>query len=266
MKILRSLSEIHDYRAEHPQQIAFVPTMGNLHDGHLKLVTQARAFSPIVLASIYVNPTQFNDPTDFAKYPRTIEEDLEKLQQAGCSAVYLPAEGDLYPDDYRFQIKETDFSRTLCGQFRPGHFEGVLTIVMKLLHLSGARWLILGLKDYQQYRLVSDLCRAFFVPVEVIGVETVREPSGLAMSSRNNRLTAQARQQIAPQLFRVISEPHYSDEKCRQTLEDLGFHVEYVESHFGRRFVAAFLEGVRLIDNVEKKESTAKEVLRDLDA
>ncbi len=249
MIILKNFSEFTAYRSKNPEPIAFVPTMGNLHRGHLKLVETAKTFSPHVLVSIFVNPTQFNDPSDFEKYPRTQDDDLAKLSTAGVTAVYLPNQAEIYSDNYRFQLSEKEFSQELCGAHRPGHFEGVLTIVLKLLNISQAKWLILGLKDFQQYQLLKDMAQALFLPVEVFGVETVREDSGLAMSSRNNRLSA-AQLAIAPRLFATLSNGNLSNEECRQELESCGFKVDYVESKKGRRLAAAFLGEVRLIDNV----------------
>jgi pantoate--beta-alanine ligase len=250
LKVLRNLQEMEAFKLAHRDQVAFVPTMGNLHEGHLTLIDEAQKRSPVILASIFVNPTQFNDPKDFSQYPKTLEADLKALEKRGASAVFLPSERDIYPDSYRFRMTENLFSKNLCGSHRPGHFDGVLTVVLKLLNLTGARWLILGLKDFQQYSLLRDMCQALFLPVEVVGVETRREADGLAMSSRNGLLSPEERAK-APRLFQVLSDFSRSDSDCRTLLESEGFEVDYFESRGDRRFVAARIGTTRLIDNVK---------------
>lgn len=241
--------------------IGFVPTMGALHDGHAELLRRCRADNDIAVLSIYVNPTQFDDATDLGRYPRTLESDLEIARDLGINAVILPSYEELYPDDFRFRVDETEFSQELCGAHRPGHFTAVLTVVLKLLNLVKPTRAYFGEKDYQQYLLVRDMCSALFVDVDIVPCATVREADGLALSSRNARLNDVARK-LAPRLHELLASDLH-DTVVAQELADAGFLVDYVETHNGRRFGAASLisdgRNVRLIDNVarEQKERNA---------
>lgn len=231
------------------KSVGFVPTMGALHEGHRSLLARARKENDLVVASIFVNPTQFDDPKDLKNYPRTWEEDLAVLGSEGVDFTLLPSARTLYADSYRYRITERELSRELCGSYRPGHFEGVLTVVMKLLNLVQATRAYFGEKDYQQLILVRGMCDAFFLPTEIIACPTIRENSGLALSSRNKRLDEKT-QSLASVLPRVLRE---SEDAlgARQVLAERGFEVDYVEDRWDRRLAAVRLEGVRLIDNVE---------------
>lgn len=228
--------------------IHFVPTMGALHEGHMALVKNAQEGGAQVLVSIFVNPTQFNDPKDLQRYPRPLEKDIGMLEAAGVNAVFLPRPQEIYSDGFRFEVREKDLSQVLCGPRRPGHFEGVLTVVMKLFQMVRPNRAYFGEKDYQQLRLIQDMTKAFFMDVEVIPVETLREPDGLAMSSRNLLLTPENREK-APTMYRALKNAKDIPSAIAD-LEHVGFRVDYVEEHWGRRFAAAFLGDVRLIDNV----------------
>lgn len=262
--VLKSVSEFIQWRqslnnkksvnenSELKNRIGFVPTMGALHFGHETLLKQARAENDWVVLSIFVNPTQFNDKKDLEKYPKTWDQDLAVAQRAQVDAIFFPTFEDMYPDNYKYKISETDFSNQLCGAHRPGHFDGVLSVVMKLFQIVQPTKAYFGEKDYQQLQLIRGMVRAFFLPLEIVPVPTVRETDGLAMSSRNVRLTSSQRQ-LAPWIYKIIS-----NEKdisiARQKLQDLGFKVDYLqdfvfEGNEKRRFVAAFLGDVRLIDN-----------------
>jgi pantoate--beta-alanine ligase len=228
--------------------IGFVPTMGALHCGHASLVERCRRENEIVVASIFVNPTQFNDPQDLERYPRTLERDLDLLERLGTSDVLAPRVSELYPHGRRFRIVEDPLTTLMEGVCRPGFFEGVMTIVLKLLNLVRARRAYFGEKDYQQLQVVRDLASEFFLPTEIVGCATVREPSGLAASSRNGLLSPRGREKAAA-IFRALATAPDAGQ-ARGLLEAEGFRVDYVEEHWGRRFAAAHLEGVRLIDNV----------------
>jgi pantoate--beta-alanine ligase len=243
--------------------IGFVPTMGALHEGHLSLLKRARAENDLVLLSIFVNPTQFDNPDDLGKYPVMIERDIALAASAGCDHIITPNREVMYPDDYRYRVSETAFSKVLCGAHRPGHFDGVLTIVLKLFNIAQASRAYFGEKDFQQLELIREMARAFFLDLEVIGCPTIRESDGLAMSSRNLRLSADERKK-APAFVRVLTESlekGESAEQARRHLESLGFRVDYVEDHTvgrpmaKRRFGAVFLGDVRLIDNVTGDDS-----------
>ena len=228
--------------------LGFVPTMGALHDGHLSLVRRSRAENDRTLVSIFVNPTQFDNPSDLAQYPRMLEDDLAKLRWEGTEFVLVPGERDLYRDGFRYQVSESERSRVLEGAYRPGHFDGVLTVVLKLLQIASGDRAYFGEKDWQQLTLVRGMADAFFLPTTIVGCATVREPDGLALSSRNRRLHASDRQK-ASQFYGALSTAPTPDLACRALLA-AGFVVDYVEDHDGRRLGAVRLGDVRLIDNV----------------
>lgn len=228
--------------------LGFIPTMGALHEGHLSLVRRSRAENDLTLVSIFVNPTQFDDPADLARYPRTLETDLAALRQEGTDVVFLPRQADLYPDAYRYRVTEAALSAVLEGAHRPGHFDGVLTVVLKLLQIAGAERAYFGEKDWQQLALVRGMAEAFFIPTEIVPCTTVREPDGLALSSRNRRLSAADRDR-AWRFYQALSSAPTADAAARELLAS-GFSVDYVEDRDGRRLGAVRLGDVRLIDNV----------------
>ena len=228
--------------------LGFVPTMGALHDGHLSLVRRSRAENDRTLVSIFVNPTQFHDPTDLAQYPRTLDTDLEMLRSERTDFVLFPAETDLYRDGFRFRVTETELSKTLEGLHRPGHFDAVLTIVLKLLHIASADRAYFGEKDWQQLQLVRGMADAFFLPTDIVACATVRESDGLALSSRNQRLPPADRHKAA-QFFQILSTAP-TPEAAARTLRQCGFSVDYIDDWNGCRLGAVCLGGVRLIDNV----------------
>jgi pantoate--beta-alanine ligase len=249
MKVIESVSEMRFYRNTlKKNSIGFVPTMGALHNGHLSLFERSKQECAHTIISIFVNPTQFNDPKDLEKYPRPIEQDLKLAASAGVDVVFLPSPEEIYADQYRYQVGENRLSQILCGAARPGHFEGVLTIVLKLFNITQPTYAYFGEKDFQQFLLIRDMAKALFLPTEVRSHKTLREDDGLALSSRNRRMTEEQRA-LAPLLFQELSSEK-SLREVRAILERAGFKIDYLEEHFGRRFVAAFLGDVRLIDNV----------------
>jgi pantoate--beta-alanine ligase len=187
------------------ERVAFVPTMGNLHDGHLELAREARRRAHRVVASIFVNPLQFAPQEDFANYPRTLEADARKLADAGVQLLFLPDVATVYPDsqEAHTRVLVPGLSDILCGRSRPGHFIGVATVVCKLLNMIQPDLMLLGEKDFQQLLVVRRMVRDLCIPVEIVGVPTVREADGLAMSSRNGYLSAAERQR-APALFQAL--------------------------------------------------------------
>lgn len=257
MKILKTISELKDYRKSlqldwndfTKYTLGFVPTMGALHKGHEELLKKSVKENNHTLLSIFVNPTQFNNQSDFDNYPITIEKDLAIAERLHVSAVFVPTKSFMYPDDYKNKMTEIEYSKKLCGAHRPGHFDGVLTIVLKLLLLIQPHRVYLGEKDYQQLSLIKNMSDAFFLPAEIIGVPTVREASGLAMSSRNQRLSNRGLQ-LASHIYKEISSGKTTD-VIYQNLKILGIDVEYIEDIGQRRYIAAFVEGIRLIDNVD---------------
>ncbi len=228
--------------------LGLVPTMGALHDGHLSLVRRSRAENDRTVVSIFVNPTQFNDPTDLDQYPRDLEADLVTLRAEGVDFVFQPRESDLYSDDYRYRVIETTLSTEMEGAHRPGHFDGVLTVVLRLLNIISADRTYFGEKDWQQLALIRGMVDAFFVSTAIVACPTVREADGLAISSRNRRLAPEDRVR-APRFFSALSAAS-SAEAAARDLRASGFTVDYVEDRDGRRLGAVRLGDVRLIDNV----------------
>jgi pantoate--beta-alanine ligase len=187
-------------------RIVFVPTMGNLHEGHITLMKQARLHGNCVVASIFVNRLQFRPGEDFDKYPRTLEADCEKLIAAGVDHLFAPAETELYPTPQRYLVEPPpEHANILEGEFRPGHFRGVATVVMKLFAIVQPQAALFGKKDYQQFLVLSSMVREFALPIEIIPGETVRAPDGLALSSRNSYLSPDERRE-APRLYRCLRE------------------------------------------------------------
>lgn len=229
--------------------IGLVPTMGALHSGHRSLLERARSENDIVVLTVFVNPTQFDDPSDLEKYPRDLSRDIE-FTRGLADYVFAPASADeLYPNGYSYRVTETDLSRRWEGTHRPGHFDGVLTVVLKLLNVIQARRAYFGEKDWQQLQLVRGMVADLFVPVEIVGCPTVRDDDGLALSSRNVRLSTAGRSRAArfPAILRQASDATTAAAWLRAD----GFTVDYVEDHGGRRLAAIRTEGVRLIDNVQ---------------
>jgi len=239
-------------RTMNGRRIGFVPTMGALHRGHASLVERCRRENEFVVVSIFVNPTQFNDPKDLARYPRTFDDDLEMLARLSVDEVFMPDTAELYPNGYRFRVEEDGISSFMEGVRRPGFFQGVMTVVLKLLNLVRPDRAYFGEKDYQQLQVISGMVKDFFIPVEIVPCTTLRENSGLAESSRNRLLSFTARQKAAA-IHHALTASVTAGE-ATLLLQAEGFDVDYVEEHWGRRFAAASLEGVRLIDNVPLPE------------
>jgi len=251
--ILHTIAEWRAIRARlkaEGKTVGFVPTMGALHPGHGSLFTRAKQENPVVLASVFVNPTQFDDKWDYENYPRMLDADCALMDQCGVDYVFAPSAAEMYPNGTRYMVGETQFSRELCGAHRPGHFDGVLTVVMKLLQAADADKAYFGEKDQQQLQLIKGMCEAFFLPVRIVPCPTVREADGLAMSSRNARLSP-AERALAPRFAQVLrSAPDSAS--ARAQLETEGFVVDYIEDKDGIRYGAVRLGKTRLIDNVQR--------------
>ncbi len=259
------------------ERIALVPTMGNLHAGHLRLLEAARRVAPRVVVSIFVNPLQFSDTGggDFARYPRTLAADAERLREAGADLLFAPPVAEVYPDGLQAATRVTvpGLSDILCGVYRPGHFEGVATVVSKLFNMVQPDLALFGEKDYQQLLVIRRLVRDLCFPIEILGVPTVREPSGLAMSSRNHYLdetqkahAARLYQTLCQARERLQSGAAEIDEieaEGMQALRAAGFRAEYFSVRraadlapptAGERdlviLAAAWLGEARLIDNL----------------
>lgn len=254
-------------------RVAVVPTMGALHEGHLSLVRTALDRADRVIVTLFVNPMQFNSHTDLVAYPRTEAGDLAKLQSAGAHLLYIPEVAEIYPPSFATSVSVSGVSEGLCGAFRPGHFDGVATVVTKLLLQTRADIACFGEKDFQQLQVVKRLVRDLNIPVTIVPCPTIREPDGLALSSRNARLTQEGRG-IAPALAKILFETAHhlqsggpvegSLDEARAAAVAAGYNsVEYLElrseddlkpmvrlEKSARLLAAAWLDGIRLIDNV----------------
>lgn len=271
MKVLRTVAEVRAFYRSATGTLGFVPTMGNLHDGHLSLVRLAKSQCGTVIVSSYVNPTQFPSTTDFDSYPRTWEADRQALEALSIAAVFLPSDGVMYPDGFATTAHVEGLADRWEGAHRPGHFAGVCTVVAKLFGIVQPHRAYFGEKDYQQLLVVRQLVRDLKLALEIIAGETVREPDGLARSSRNARLTRDERT-LAPRLKQALDAaaraitsgatvaPALQTQADRLT--DAGFQVDYLALVDGqtldpitspdpgaRLLVAARLGAVRLIDN-----------------
>jgi len=230
------------------KSIGFVHTMGNLHAGHVSLCQRSQQENNITVAAIFINPTQFNQARDFELYPRTLEQDKALLAEQQTDYLLLFDANVLYPDLYPVQIAESDISSVLEGEYRPGHFTGMLTIVLKFLNIVQPARSYYGEKDYQQLLLIKKMVQALFVPVEVIGCPTIRAQDELALSSRNNRLTLQQRDMANH--FPHLLQSAFDTMQITEKLQALGFKVDYIAEKWGRRLGAVWVDDVRLIDNV----------------
>ncbi len=252
MKVITDLNDYRHYRKSlNVNNIGFVPTMGALHQGHLSLVNRSVNENNMTVVSIYINATQFDNDADLTNYPNTLDKDLALLKEAQVDAVFLPNYQQMYPDDYRYKVQEKLVSKKLCGAHRDGHFDGVLSVVMKLFNIVKPTKAYFGQKDHQQLSLIKGMVKAFFLDIKVIGCPIIREEDGLAMSSRNLRLNQEQRVK-AVELYKTISSD-ISITQMKLHLENMGFDVDYIEVLDGRLLAAATLGEIRLIDNVAYK-------------
>ena len=275
--VLSTVAEVDAWTKKETTPIAAVLTMGALHQGHAELIRYAKANTPSgtrVIASIFVNPTQFNNSSDLAEYPRTLDSDLDTLQSAGADAVFVPDVSQMYPNGLEVNppLEPGAIGDVLEGKARPGHFRGMLTVVHRLLSITHANYSFFGEKDFQQLTLVKAMVAATKMPIEIIGVPTVRDEFGIALSSRNRRLSQQAvvHARLIPAAMKKASETFLNSGSVEDAeaagiaiLEQSGkFEVEYFEIRSNdlvspptlnnaRVFVAVNIEDVRLIDNLE---------------
>lgn len=274
MQIITSIKELRAWRNT-VDQVAFIPTMGNLHDGHLALVKEAKKQASHVVVSIFVNRLQFGQGEDFMSYPRTLDADAAKLASEGVEVLFAPNEAELYPHvSQNYQVEPPHLQNELCGAFRPGHFRGVATVVSKLFNIVKPTVACFGKKDYQQLAVIRGFVEDLNMDIRIVGVDTGRAADGLALSSRNGYLSATEREQ-APLLYKVLSDMAVHIRAGRQdyakleqdavkVLQDAGWVVDYVEvrhaadlqvAHAGDAHLvvlaAARLGSTRLIDNLE---------------
>ena len=274
MKIIHTIQELRDWRRE-AGSVAFVPTMGNLHEGHLALVREAAKRADKVVVSIFVNRLQFGQGEDFDRYPRTLEQDAAKLAGEGVAVLFAPSEQELYPHvAQQYNVVPPHLQNELCGAFRPGHFRGVATVVAKLFNIVEPDYACFGKKDYQQLVILQGMTADLNFRVEIVPVDIGRAADGLALSSRNQYLSEAERKQ-APQLYRELQAVARSvkngnrdyaalEQQAAANLKQAGWQVDYVEirhagnlqvAHVGDSelvvLAAARLGNTRLIDNIE---------------
>ncbi len=273
MDVIHSAADLRARLQREPNNV-FVPTMGNLHEGHIQLIDIAKPRAACTVVSIFVNRLQFGPREDFDRYPRTLENDGARLKAAGVDVVFAPDEKEIYPEPQTFVVEPSDLQYILEGAHRPGHFRGVATVVLKLFNLVMPHSAIFGKKDYQQYLVLRDMVKQFALPIEIIPAETVRAPDGLALSSRNNYLSPAERKE-APRLYGVLKKVRDElgsgardfqrlDQKAMTELARNGWQPDYVtvrrqadlrqpteRDHDLVIVAAARLGRTRLIDNVE---------------
>jgi pantoate--beta-alanine ligase len=278
MKMIEQLEQLRiaTQLAKQLGRVAFVPTMGNLHEGHLTLMREARKHAQTVICSIFVNPMQFGANEDLDKYPRTLDADIAALESAGVDLLYFPSVETMYPKPLNDQTKVEVpvISELYCGTSRPGHFVGVATVVAKLFNMVQPDVALFGTKDFQQLAVIRRIVADLAMPIEIIGVPTVRDADGLAMSSRNQYLTTEQRaiapmiyaelKQLAETLSQDLSQLEQQSADSQRRLADAGFEPDYLhvldaetllpltnQSQQGVILIAAKLGAARLIDNIE---------------
>ena len=271
LKVFNKIFEIRNFVNENKKlnkTIAFVPTMGSLHEGHVALIENAKKHADIVIVNIFVNKAQFNDLKDYELYPQNLENDVKILSNTCADALFTPSNLEIYDENFSFKIAPTAMVDCLCAKERVGHFDGVALIVTKLFNIINPNYAFFGEKDFQQLAIIKKLVKDLNFNIEILSVETVREPSGLALSSRNQRLSAHNKIK-ASMIYKVLNEikanPKIIEEKKSELLQNGFEKIDYLEirnednlklnmdliSPKKRRiFIAVYLEGVRLIDNI----------------
>ena len=281
IEVIRDLRGLHSSIARHRNgplntaaSLAIVPTMGAIHEAHEALVVEAKKNANIVLATIFVNPMQFGENEDLDKYPRSEEEDIRRLEDKGCDIVYIPKNKTMYPDDFDLTINVPKLSSVLCGKERKNHFQGVATVVAKLLLQSGADYAIFGEKDYQQLLIITSLVKDLDIPCKIVPISTVRDNNGLAISSRNQYLSPK-QINIANNINIIMTEAaknfynvdiNETISFVRKSIEKVGINkIDYIEirdnhnlenisnnnKSNARLFIAVYIDEVRLIDNIK---------------
>lgn len=281
VEIVRDLRGLHSSIARYRNgplntaaSLAIVPTMGAIHEAHEKLIIEAKRNADIVLATIFVNPMQFGENEDFNKYPKSEEEDIKRLSDVGCDIIYIPTIENIYPEGFDLTINVPKLSSVLCGKKRPNHFEGVSTIVAKLLLQSGADYAVFGEKDYQQLLIIKSLVKNLDIPCQILPIETIRDTNGLAISSRNKYLNT-ASKVIANNINKIMKSAinEYKKTDIQTTIKfvesnllSVGIeNIDYIEirdnnnlsvidnndKSNARLFIAVYIENTRLIDNIK---------------
>ncbi len=273
MIIVHNITKLKEELQKNKKDVSLVPTMGFLHQGHLSLIAKAKKTKNFVIITIFVNPMQFDRKEDFDKYPKDLVRDIEILEEEKIDLLFIPEKQELYPEDFVSFVEIRNISNKLCGKTRGDHFLGVATIVTKLFNLTKPQKAFFGLKDYQQFFLIKQLTKDLNFDVEIIAVETIREKTGLAISSRNARLSQEEKEKIAPEIFKTLQEIARKIKKggdkekileqgkqalLAKKITDIDY-LEILNNDFtvyngekkARVFIAVFIKNVRLIDNLE---------------
>lgn len=279
MKVIKTIKEMQTFSIEQHvrgKKIVLVPTMGYLHDGHLSLLREGKKHGDILVMSLFVNPTQFGPNEDFSKYPRDFDRDSKLAESVGTDVIFYPEVSEMYAQPFKTSVHVSELSEILCGKTRREHFKGVTTVVAKLFNIVLPHIAIFGEKDFQQLTIIKQMVKDLNIPIDIIGIPTVREPDGLAMSSRNTYLTQNARQRalsISKGLKNALEEfrKGTSDSEIlkniiRNEIKLSGLKEDYIEiideetlnpvtnvSRNARMVIAAYVDNVRLIDNMPLK-------------
>ncbi len=249
MKVISNIHEFQTLRRELNVSIGFVATMGCLHAGHASLIERSVRDNTHTILSIFVNPTQFNNSADLHNYPKTLEADLELAKTLGVDCVLIPDRDQMYPDAYHFRVTTQDpLSQLYEGEYRPGHYDGVLSVVMKLFHIVRPHTAYFGEKDLQQFLLIQRMAAAFFMDIKIVSCPTVREASGLALSSRNTRLNAEQKQRA--EFFAQTLQSHRDIETIKKILTEQHIKIDYIEHYQNYVLAAVHIDDIRLIDAV----------------
>ncbi len=254
MQIVKSVKEIKSIiKALNNYSVGLVPTMGNLHQGHTSLIKKSLEDNDKTILTIFVNPTQFNNKEDLYNYPITLVADQSLAEKLRVDVLFLPQYEEIYPDNFSFKVINNDyFSEIFEGKYRPNHFTGVLTVVLKLLLITRPNKAYFGEKDYQQLKLVQAMTKAFLIDTDIVPCKTIRNEDNLPLSSRNNRLSPYWLKKAS--LFSRLLNSGLSTHEIKNKLVQKGFKVEYIEEYNNRRLGAVKFENIRLIDNIEVKK------------
>lgn len=257
MKIIKKISEIKKIR-NHIDNVVFIPTMGNLHKGHISLIKKAKKYSKNIIVSIFINPLQFNSKEDFIKYPKTINEDILKLKKEDIKILFLPNTKTIYPQPQNYFITPPDIKDQLCGKYRPDHFMGVSTIIVKLFNIIKPNIAIFGKKDYQQYIIVKNMVKELDFDIKIIGVNTIRDKNGLALSSRNSRFN-ETQKKLAINLYLTLK--NIKNYILLNGLNDINIFIKnQIKNLQNYNFKVDYIE-LRQLNNLQKINENTKQLI-----
>ncbi len=249
VKVIRTIDEARSLASERNGTLGIIPSLGNFHLGHQSLFKKSVEQNDLTMVCNVLTPIIFNDLANFTAYPRTPEKDLVRVAETGADILFIPSTEELFLNPFNYSVVETEFSNTLEGKNRPAHFDGVLTVILKLLLMLKPDNLYLGEKDFQQLELIRGMCQAFYISSHIVACPIIRSDTGLAYSSRNSKLNKEQLSKAAH--FPKLLASEHTPEEIAAKLTNLGFAVQYIEEHNNRRYGAVILDSIRLIDNVD---------------